>query len=107
MKTKLNAEEMRRTVEAARQRGLINGPPQDAKQEPREEPEEISAGATAKLLGVHRTSLSLIVNYPLAQKLLRWRWSSERQGKRLFERASVLAYKERTKDPEYGAKSRR
>jgi hypothetical protein len=67
---------------------------------PKKPLQEIGPVETAKLLNVHRSSLSLIVNYPLAQKLLKWRWSSERQGKRIFELDSVLAYREATKDHE-------
>ena len=63
---------------------------------------ECSTADAAKILGVHRSSLSNIVNYPLAQKLLKWRWTSEKRGKRIFDLASVVAYKDATEDPEFG-----
>jgi hypothetical protein len=58
---------------------------------------EISSAQAARMLQVCRTSLSNIVNQPLGQKHLRWRWTSERKGKRVFELESVLAYKEALK----------
>jgi len=65
---------------------------------PRKPLQEIDAAEAAKLLNVCRTSLSLIVDSPLGQKYLRWRWLTDRQGKRVYELDSVIAYREATKN---------
>ena len=70
---------------------------------PRKPLREIDSAQAAQILGIHRSSLSHIVNQPRAQEILRWRWSSEKRGKRLFEYESVIEYREATKDPEFGA----
>lgn len=61
---------------------------------PKKPVSEISSSQAAKMLQVCRTSLSNIVNQRLGQKHLRWRWTSEKKGKRVFELESVLAYME-------------
>lgn len=61
---------------------------------------EIGAAEAARILHVHRSQISNLVNYPLARKLLKWRWTSERQGKRVFDLQSVLAYRRALEDPE-------
>lgn len=61
---------------------------------------EIPSREVAKLLGMSRGNLSLVVNSPLGQKHLRWRWLTERKGKRVFELASVAAYRDALKDLE-------
>lgn len=65
---------------------------------PRKPLHEISSRKAAEMLNVCRGSLSLIVNSELGQKHLRWRWLTEKRGKRVFELDSVIAYREATKD---------
>lgn len=65
---------------------------------PRKPLKEIDSKTAAQLLNVCRGSLTLIVNSQLGQKHLRWRWLTEKKGKRMFEFESVLAYREATKD---------
>jgi hypothetical protein len=55
---------------------------------------EVSSRQAAEILDVCQGSLSLIVDTPLGQKHLRWRWLTEKQGKRVFELDSVRAYQE-------------
>jgi hypothetical protein len=71
---------------------------------PKKPVSEIDSKTVAGILGVARRSLSNIVNQPLAQQLLVWRWTSEKQGKRIFNLESVLAYRKATEDPEFGSK---
>jgi hypothetical protein len=68
---------------------------------PRKPLHEIDSRQAAKILGVSRAHMANIVNHPMGQKILRWRWISEKHGKRLFEYESVLEYREATKDPEF------
>lgn len=65
---------------------------------PRKPLHEISSKKAAEILNVCRGSLSLIVNSKLGQKHLRWRWLTEKKGKRVFELDSVIEYREATKD---------
>lgn len=65
---------------------------------PRKPSCEISSAAAAKLLCVSRSNLCLIVNQPLGQKHLVWRWLTERKGKRMFDLESVLRYRQALKD---------
>lgn len=65
---------------------------------PRKPLHEVSSRKAAELLNVCRASLSLIVNSELGQKHLRWRWLTEKRGKRVFEFESVIEYREATKD---------
>jgi hypothetical protein len=58
------------------------------------QPQEISSADAARLLKVCRSSLSTIINTQLGQEHLRWRWISEKKGKRVFELESVVAYKQ-------------
>ena len=58
---------------------------------------EIPSREAARLLTMSRGNLSLVVNSPLGKKHLRWRWLTERKGKRVFELASVVAYCEALK----------
>lgn len=60
---------------------------------PRKPLQEVTAKEAARILGVAHSHMSNIVNMPKAQKILVWRWSSEAQGKRLFDLQSVLAYR--------------
>lgn len=69
---------------------------------PRHPVAEITAKQAAKLLSISPQMVNKLVNQPEAAKILVWRWSSERRGKRLFDSASVIAYREATKDPEFG-----
>lgn len=61
---------------------------------------EVSAVEAARILNVHRSQLGNLINYPLGQKLLKWRWTSERKGKRAFDLQSVLEYRRALEDPE-------
>lgn len=70
---------------------------------PRKPLHEIDSKQAARILGMSVRNLANVVNMPKGQKLLRWRWISEKQGKRLFEYESVLEYREATKDPEFGS----
>jgi hypothetical protein len=65
---------------------------------PRKPLREIDSRQAAEILNVCRGSLSLIVNSELGQKHLRWRWLTEKKGKRVFEFDSVIEYREATKD---------
>ena len=55
--------------------------------------EEIKTTEVMKLLGCSRGQVWYIRNSPLGAKHLRWRFISDKQGKILWNRASVLAYK--------------
>jgi hypothetical protein len=65
---------------------------------PRKPVMEISSRQAAQMLGVCRQSLTLIINTELGQKHLRWRWLTDKKGKRMVELESVIAYREATKD---------
>lgn len=69
---------------------------------PRRPSQEITSKQAAKMLNLSRATLSNILNQPEAQRMLRWRWISERKGKRVFELESVIQYREATKDAEFG-----
>lgn len=62
--------------------------------------QEIGSAEAARILTMCRGSLSLTVNTPLGQKHLRWRWLTPKKGKRVFEMASVVAYREALKQLE-------
>lgn len=78
---------------------------------PRKPTREISSMQAAKMLNLSRSTLGNIVNFKRAHQILRWRWTSEKMGKRIFELESVLRYREATRDSEFGgrrsARSRR
>lgn len=57
----------------------------------------------AKILGVSRASLSNLLVHRRAQQIIKWRWTTERQGKRLFETWSLLEYLQATREPEFGS----
>lgn len=59
--------------------------------------QEIGTAAAARLLGVCRAQMWYLRNQPLGQKILKWRFISEKKGKILWELESVIAYKEATK----------
>jgi hypothetical protein len=63
---------------------------------------EISSKQAAKILNMARSSLSNLLNQPKAMEIIKWRWLSEKKGKRVFELESVIAYREATKDSEFG-----
>jgi hypothetical protein len=69
---------------------------------PRKPVREIGTKEALGILNVSRASFWYLLNSPTGQKTLRWRWLSERQGKRLFELDSVLEYLAATRDPEFG-----
>ena len=64
---------------------------------------ECPSRQAAAILGISRSSLSPLVNQPLAAKIIRWRWTSPRQGKRMFDMGSLQRYREATRDPEFGS----
>ncbi len=59
---------------------------------------EVGPKAAARMLGISQRYLSQLVDQPLAQKHLRWRWISEKKGKRLFEVEGIVAYVAATKE---------
>ena len=59
---------------------------------------EIPSVEAARMLNVCRSSMSNIIDRPLGQKHLRWRWLTEGKGKRVFDVDSVIAYREALKD---------
>jgi hypothetical protein len=61
---------------------------------PRKPTTEIDSNQAATVLGCARSTLNTLINSQKGQKYLRWRWMTERKGKRLFELDSVLAYRE-------------
>lgn len=63
---------------------------------------EVGTREAAKMLGINRSTLHAMVDHPQASKILRWRWSSEKQGKRLWDVESLQAYRRATEDPEFG-----
>jgi hypothetical protein len=69
---------------------------------PRKPTREITSTQAAKMLNLSRSTLGNIVNFSKAHRLLRWRWTSEKMGKRIFELESVLRYREATRDSEFG-----
>jgi hypothetical protein len=61
--------------------------------------QEIGSREAEQLLGAGRRSISYLINTPLGQKHLVWRrFSDRRRSKLIFDRASVLAYREATKN---------
>jgi hypothetical protein len=63
---------------------------------------EVDSKAAAKMLGVSMTTLHSLVNDREASKILRWRWISEKRGKRLWDAESLRAYREATTNSEFG-----
>ena len=63
---------------------------------------EVDSNAAAKMLGIHKSTLNDLVNHPEAAKILRWRWISEKRGKRLWDVESLQAYRRATENPEFG-----
>jgi hypothetical protein len=59
--------------------------------------QEIPSRKVAEMLTMSRGNLALVVNSPLGQKHLRWRWLTPKRGKRVFELDSVIAYREALK----------
>lgn len=59
---------------------------------PRKPTAEIESREVARMLKVARSTLSTILNTAKGQKHLRWRWLTDKQGKRVFEAASVADY---------------
>lgn len=60
--------------------------------------EEIGTQAAADLLRVCRAQMWYIRNTPLGSEHLRWRFISDKKGKILWQKPSVLAYKEATEN---------
>lgn len=67
---------------------------------------ECDSNEAARILGCSRSSISLMLDNPAAQKLIKWRWVTPKRGKRLFEVASLHTYVKSTRDPEFGARGR-
>ncbi len=65
---------------------------------PNKPKQEIPSIEAARMLNVSRGSMSNIIDRPLGQKHLRWRWLTEGKGKRVFDVDSVIAYREALKD---------
>jgi hypothetical protein len=59
---------------------------------------EVPTVEAAKILGVSRSAIHVILNTPGGQKWLKWRYSTPRKGKILFEVDSLYAYLEASKD---------
>lgn len=55
---------------------------------------EVSSATAAKILGVSRSSVGIIIKSPLASRVIKWRWLSPKHGKRLFNTASLVAYRQ-------------
>ena len=62
--------------------------------QPRKPVMEVGPAQAAKILGVAHSSISNLLDRPMGQKLIKWRWSSEACGKRLFDASSLAAYRE-------------
>jgi len=60
---------------------------------------EVGPAEAARILGVATSSLPNILDRPLAQKI-RWRWTSDAKGKRLYDSASLYEYLKATRDSE-------
>jgi len=67
---------------------------------PRKPEGEITTVQAAKILGVCRAQMWYLRNQPLGQRILKWRFISEKRGKILWDAASVVAYREATKSIE-------
>jgi hypothetical protein len=61
---------------------------------------EINSEQAAKILGCSRATINRIIDGVKGQKYLRWRWMTEKKGKRIFELDSVIAYKNAMRDEE-------
>jgi len=68
---------------------------------PQKPMQEIDADRAAQMLNVARSTLSYLVNTEKGQKHLRWRWLTDRRGKRVFDMASIMEYREASKDSEF------
>lgn len=66
---------------------------------------EIGTRKAAKMLGISRSQMNALADDAVAMRILRWRWTTPRQGKRLWDSQSVAAYKEATRDPEFGGRT--
>jgi hypothetical protein len=64
---------------------------------------EVGTKAAARMLGMNKATLNRLVDDPEAAKLLKWRWISEKRGKRLWDVESLRAYREATANPEFGS----
>jgi len=60
---------------------------------------EVGPAEAARILHVATSSLPNLLDRPLAQKHIRWRWLSDAKGKRLYDTSSLYAYLATT-DPE-------
>lgn len=54
---------------------------------------EIDSNEAARVIGCARSTLNTMINSRKGQMHLKWRWMTERKGKRLFELESVIAYR--------------
>ncbi len=67
---------------------------------PRKPVLEVGPAKAAQILNVSPSSLPNLLDRPLAQKHIRWRWLSDAKGKRLYDTASLHEYKKATQDSE-------
>lgn len=67
---------------------------------PRKPRNEVGPCEAARILNVSKSSLSNIINMPKGQQIIRWRWVTEKQGKRMFETESLMRYLQAMGDPE-------
>ncbi len=61
---------------------------------------EVGPSEAARILNCAQSSLTNMLDRPLAQKYIKWRWTSDSHGKRVFDSASLQAYREALADPE-------
>jgi hypothetical protein len=66
---------------------------------------EVDSNAAAKMLGVSKTTLHSLVDDKEAARVLKWRWATEKRGKRLWDVESLQAYRKATENPEFGVRS--
>jgi hypothetical protein len=63
--------------------------------------QEVGSREAAQLLGIARSYLCPLLDQPLASKLIKWRWlNPDKKGKRLFNVASLHAYRKATQEIE-------
>jgi hypothetical protein len=68
---------------------------------------EVSDAEARAILGCGRATIQRLLPRPVARKIIKWRWLNENRHKRLYNRASLLAYLEATRNSELPEESRR
>ena len=66
---------------------------------PKKPVREVAPKDAARVIGV---SMRLLRTIAAESSIIKWRWSSPRRGKRIFDLDSLLKYRAASADPEFG-----